>query len=211
MPSSELPVYSARDLSPRYEAFSEEDDEYGNQYSCIRLLSRFCKCDLNQEIIRESLKRLPDENVYPKAPSTIAAFSTSINGSLFLKRPKIGLLPKLMLREAETMELLLRNLHPCIIKYHGCLIKRSRIVSLILDRLPITLQHQLDEGGQHFNVDNYMRKIKSAIHHLHSLGLAHSDLTPMNIIADKCGNPVIIDYGSYQPPGTTFITASTPG
>jgi hypothetical protein len=30
MVNKELPVYSARDLSPRYKAFSKEDDEHGN-------------------------------------------------------------------------------------------------------------------------------------------------------------------------------------
>lgn len=30
MIAEELPLYSARDLSPRYEAFSEDDDEDGN-------------------------------------------------------------------------------------------------------------------------------------------------------------------------------------
>jgi len=30
MVNEELPLYSARDLSPRYEAFAEDDDEDGN-------------------------------------------------------------------------------------------------------------------------------------------------------------------------------------
>jgi len=87
------------------------------------------------EHYRECLQRLPDEDVYPKAPSDITVISPPIGKTLFLKRPKLhldflgtGLLPKLMLHKAETKELLLRNPHPHIVRYHGCLIKRGRII-----------------------------------------------------------------------------------
>jgi hypothetical protein len=33
----------------------------------------------------------------------------------------------------------------------------------------------------------------------------------MNIMIDNCDDPVIIDYGSCQPFGSTLITAGTPG
>jgi serine/threonine protein kinase len=230
MVNEELPLYSARDLSPRYEAFAEDDDEDGNPvflYSSFGYItddyvayfgqSKLRTCELNQEIIRESLQRLPDDDVYPEAPSDVTV-SPPVDKTLFLKRPKLhldflgtGLLPKLMLREAKTMELLLRNPHPHIIRYHGCLIKRGRIVSLVLDRLPVTLKHRLEENAQHFDVEDCMNKIKAAVQHLHSLGLAHNDLMPMNIMVDECDHPVIIDYGSCQPFGSTLITAGTPG
>jgi serine/threonine protein kinase len=231
MVNEELLLYSARDISPRYEAFSEDDDKDGNpiflyssfghitdEYVAYFGQSKFRKCELNQKIIRESLQRLPDQDVYPEAPSDITVISPPIDKTLFLKKPKLhldflgtGLLPKLMLHEAETMELLLRNPHPHIVRYHGCLIKRGRIVSLVLDRLPITLQHRLQKNAQHFDVEDCMNKIEAAVQHLHSLGLAHNDLTPMNIMVDKCDDPVIIDYGSCQPFGNTLITAGTPG
>ena len=231
MVNEELPVYSARDLSPRYEAFSEEDDEHGdpiflyssfgyitNDYVAYFGQSEIRKCDLSQKDIREALKLLPDKDVYPQAPSNVTVVSTPINENLFLKRPKLhlsflgtGLLPKLMLQEAEIMELLLRNPHPHIVKYHGCLVKRGCIVSLVLDRLPVTLQHRLEKSAQHFDVEKCMRKLTSAVDHLHSFGLAHNDLTPSNIMVDKSDNPVIIDYGSCQPFGATLITAGTPG
>jgi serine/threonine protein kinase len=233
MVNEELPVNSARDLSPRYEAFSEEDDEHGNpiflyssfgyftdEYIAYFGQSKLRKRDLTQKDIRESLKRLPDEDVYPEAPSniTVTVVSTPIDGNVFLKRPKLhlafvgtGLLPKLILQEAEIMELLMRNPHPHIVRYRGCLIKRGRIVGLVLDRYPITLQHRLEKSTQHFNVENCMSKITSAVCHLHSLGLAHNDLTPMNIMIDGCDDPIIIDYGSCRPFGRTLVTAGTPG
>jgi hypothetical protein len=126
MVNEELPIYSVRDLSPRYEAFSEDDDEDGNPiflYSSFGYItdeyvayfgqSKLRRCELNQDTIRECLHRLPDEDVYPEAPSDITVISLLVDETLFLKRPKLhldflgtGLLPKLMLLEAETMELL---------------------------------------------------------------------------------------------------------
>jgi len=165
----------------------------------------------------QSLQRLPDADVYPTAPPDITVFSGPISERLYIKKPKLhldfigtGLLPKLMLHEAETMELLLRNRHPHVVMYHGALTKRGLIVGLVLERLSITLQHRL-EKTQVFDIENCMRKLVSAVSHFHSLGLAHNDLTPMNIMVNECDDPFIIDFGSCRPFETTLITAGTPG
>ncbi|KAF2789401.1 serine/threonine-protein kinase-like protein [Melanomma pulvis-pyrius CBS 109.77] len=231
MVNEELPVSSFRDLSPLYQIFSEEDDEHGNpvflyssfghitdEYVAYFGQSSLRTRELTHETIRQSLQRLPDDDVYPKAPSNMTVFSAPINENLLLKRPNLhlhylgtGQLPKLMLQEAEIMELLLRNPHPHIVRYHGCLIRRHLIVGLVLDRHPTTLQCRLEESAHDFNVENCMRKMTSAVCHLHSLGLAHNKLKPMNIMVDKYDDPVIIDYGSCRPFGTNLITADTPG
>ncbi|KAF2254812.1 serine/threonine-protein kinase-like protein [Trematosphaeria pertusa] len=231
MDGQTLPIKSVRDLSPLYEAFSGEDDEHGNPiflYSSFGFItneyvayfgqSNLRKYELTPKDIKDSLKLLPDEDVYPKAPSNVTVFSTPIDSNVFLKGPKLntafkdtGLLPKLLLREVEIMELLMRNPHPYIIGYRGCMIKRGRIVGLVLDRHPMTLKQRLKKGARHFNVESCMKKIISAVHHLHSLGLAHNDLTPMNIMIDESDTPIVIDYGSCQPFGSTLITGGTLG
>lgn len=224
-------IESARDLSPLYEAFSEEDDKNGNPiflYSSFGFISneyiayfgksKLRKYDLTSKDIRESLELLPDEDVYPKAPRDITTSTIPIDSNVFLKRPKLhtdfigtGLLPKLVLQEVKILELLLHSPHPNIIRYHGCLIKRGRIVGIVLDRYPMTLKQRLENGMQHFNVEKCMSNITSAVSHLHSLGLAHNDLTPMNIMIDEHDTPVIIDFGSCQPFSCELITAGTPG
>jgi len=231
MDGQALPIKSTRDLSPLYEAFSEEDDEDGNPifvYSSFGFItnehiayfgqSNLRKYQLTAKDIKESLKLLPDEDVYPKVPLNITVFSTSIDSNVFLKRPKLntafigtGLSSKLLLQEAETMELLMRNPHPHIISYHGCMIKRGRLVGLVLDRYPMTLKQRIQEDARYFNIENCMSKITSVAHHLHSLGLAHNDLTPMNIMVNEHDAPFVIDYGSCQPFGSTLITGGTPG
>jgi serine/threonine protein kinase len=156
--------------------------------------------------------------VYPQAPWNITTFAEPISSDVFLKGPKLhadfigtGLLPKLFLQEAKILEHLLENPHPNIIRYRGCLIERDRIVGIILDRHPMTLKRRLENDMRGFNAENCMREITSAVNHLHSLGLAHNDLTPMNIMVDEHDTSIIIDFGSCQPFGCKLITAGTPG
>ncbi|KAF2175643.1 hypothetical protein K469DRAFT_743221 [Zopfia rhizophila CBS 207.26] len=198
-----LPIKSVQDLSPLYEAFSEEDDEHGNPiflYSSFGFItneyiayfgqSNLRKYELTPKDIKDSLKLLPDEDVYPKAPLNVTVFSTPIDSNVFLKGLKLntafkdtGLLPKLLLQEVEIMELLMRNPHPHIISYRGYMIKRGRI--------------RLQKGARHFNVENCIRKIISGVCHLYSLGLAHNDLTLINIMINEYDTSVVIDYGSW--------------
>jgi serine/threonine protein kinase len=231
MDGQALPIKSVRDLSPLYEAFSEEDDEHGqpiflyssfgfitNEYIAYFGQSNLRKYQLTAKDIKKSLELLPDEDVYPEVPSNVTAFSKSIDSNMFLKGPKLntafkgtGLLPKLLLQEVEIMEFLMRNPHPNIIGYRGCMIKRGRVVGLVLDRHPMTLKQRLQKGARNFDIENCFRKITSAARHLHLLGLAHNDFTPMNIMIDECDTPIVIDYGSCRPFGSTLITGGTPG
>lgn len=75
----------------------------------------------------------------------------------------------------------------------------------------MTLEQRLKDGMHHPDVETCMSKITSAVSHIHTLGLAHNDLTPMNIMVDESDTPFIIDFGSCQPFGCELITAGTPG
>jgi len=141
-----------------------------------------------------------------------------MDGTVFLKGPKLytsfigtGLLPKLILQEVQTLELLQHTPHPNIICYHGCLIRRGRIVGIVLDRHSMTLEQRLKDSMRYLDVETCMSKITSAISHIHTLKLAHNDPTPMNIVVDDDDTPFIIDFGSCQPFGCELITAGTPG
>ncbi|KAF1919703.1 serine/threonine-protein kinase-like protein [Ampelomyces quisqualis] len=226
-----LRIESVRDLSPLYEAFSEEDDEHGNPiflYSSFGFISddftayfgrsKLRKYDLSSKDIEESLELLPDEDVYPEAPWNITTSTRPIDSSVFPKGPKLhtvfigtGLLPKLMLQEVQIFELLQHNPHPNIIHYHGCLIRRSRIVGIVLDRQSMTLEQRLKDSTRYLDVETCIGKITSAVSHIHTLELAHNDLTPMNIVVDEYDTPFIIDFGSCRPFGCELITAGTPG
>ena len=211
-----LRIESVRDISPLYEAFSEEDDEHGNPiflYSSYGYIgddftayirrSKLRKYDLTSKNIKESLQLLPDEDVYPEAPRSITTYTAPIDNSVFLKDPKLhtafigtGLLSKLILQEVEILELLQHNPHPNIIRYHGCLTRRGRIVDIVFDRHPLTLEQRLRDVTRPLDVETCIRKITPGVSHMHALKIVHNDLTPMNIMVDDYDTPIIIDFGS---------------
>ena len=100
-----------------------------------------------------------------------------------------------------------------MIRYYGCLIKRGHIVDIILDRCSMTLKERLEIDIQDFNVDKFMNRLTSAVHHLHLLVPARNNPCPMNIMIDEADDdtPAIINFGSCQSFGRKFITAGTPG
>ena len=56
-----------------------------------------------------------------------------------------------------------------------------------------------------------MAGIEAAVSHLHSLGLAHNDLNPSNVVLDKSNEPILIDFGSCRPFGRELVSTGTPG
>jgi serine/threonine protein kinase len=231
MADQALKIKSCQDLCLLYETFSDEDDEDGNPvflYSSFGYISdeyvpyfgesELRKDDLTPKDIVDSLQLIPDEEVYPQAPDGITISAIPTDSRVFFKAPKLNaaflgtnLLQKLVLQEANALELLKRNPHPNIDSYHGCLIERGRIVGFVLDRYPLTLEERLKHSAEKIDIETCMNKIVSAVNHLHSLGLAHNDLTPMNIMVDKNDSPVLTDFGSCGPFGARLITAGTPG
>lgn len=227
-------ISSHRDLSPVYRTYAEELDEDGNlvflfssfghftaEYHAYFGQSKMRPIDLTVEEILECLKPLPDDDVYPKLPTPpITTFPGTIDDTVFLKKPKVnldfigtGILPKLVLQEAETMEVFLCQPHPNIIRYHGCVTRRGRIIGLVLDRYDMTLEQRLERHLiPNLDVDSFMEQIESAIEHLHKLGLAHNDLNPFNIMVDEDNKTLcLIDFGSCRPFGSSLITGGTPG
>jgi serine/threonine protein kinase len=56
----------------------------------------------------------------------------------------------------------------------------------------------------------FFAALESAIDYLHSLGLAHNDINPGNIMV-KDEMPVLIDFGSCQPYGKNLRSLGTKG
>ena len=151
------------------------------------------------------------------------ASSTAPRDNIYVKRPQIGSwdeewwrpsIGPLLLSEALVMERIAAGgpAHPNIVRYHGCRVRNNRLVGIELQKYPISLnQHFHEDGEPPADVDDFVAKVDSAIRHLHSLGLAHNDLNPSNIMLDETGAPVLIDFGSCQPFGGRLKTLGTPG
>jgi serine/threonine protein kinase len=237
-------VTSVRELRPLTEWFLTQDD---GQQKLSRttfgfVTDSYCsyfgqatvgKWELTTEMVNQCLERIPDEDIYPEAPPhiTIAPTSTHGRSDVFVKGPNLrryedlkgtGIAAKLLLYEAEMLELLSRpSQHPNIIRYHGCIVERGRIVGLVLDRHALTLQQRLTADMDSFDQDDIgvfdekscISKIELAVEHIHSRGLAHNDLNPSNIMLrfGEPTEPIIIDFGSCQPLGNNLLSAGTPG
>ncbi len=61
------------------------------------------------------------------------------------------------------------------------------------------LQDILDSSDQPFTPDQIvilLKKMLSAVEFIHQVGILHRDISPDNILIDKTGNPVLIDFGA---------------
>ena len=65
--------------------------------------------------------------------------------------------------------------------------------------------------GEPFDGAGCMAALRSAVAHLHALGLAHNDINPANVMLDGAGAPVLIDFGSCRPFGERLESTGTPG
>ncbi|KAK4552394.1 hypothetical protein LTR86_010408 [Recurvomyces mirabilis] len=180
------------------------------------------KYDLTVEDLKRTLKRIPDEQIYPIATPPISIVSRCENdeNSLYIKRPQLAgcddadiaaLLPGLLLEEARLLEFLRTHPHPNIIRYYGCTLKNGRITGIALEKHDVLLLYRYEDRPLPFNTAACKDGVRAGVEHLHSLGLAHNDLNPMNILLDKDDKPVIVDYGSCRNFGEQLISAGTPG
>ncbi|OCK92310.1 kinase-like protein, partial [Cenococcum geophilum 1.58] len=173
---------------------------------------------LTLETINKSLERVPDEDVYPIAPSHITSV-TKADSSFFFKGPMLtfyvelggsGLIAKALLQEVEMLEFLQCNPHPNVIRYYGRQVHRGRIVGLLLERHPYTLEERLRNDGHNLDLKSGFDGIKSGVRHLHSLELAHNDIKPSNIMVSAEDTWILIDFGSCRPVGESLTVAGCP-
>lgn len=168
---------------------------------------------LTLETINESSKLVADEDVYPEAPSHITRVIKA--DGHFFKRPALtfydeiggsGKIAKELLLELEMLELLERDPHPNIMRYHSCQVHRSRILGLVLERYPYTLEERMRNGGHDLNLKVGFDGIKSGMGH-HSLRLAHNDIKASNIMVDADNTWILVDIGPF---GENLSTAGIP-
>lgn len=170
----------------------------------------------------KALEPVPDKDLFPELPAdtqlTIAVDYDE--GSYFCKRPGLFRFepgfdfgtPKQVLDETLIMEKLAKHPHPNIIHYKGCRVKRGRITGIVVDKYEMSLEQFVRSAElKDLDIDAFLSAINSAVDHLHSLGLAHNDINPGNIMMGEKNKPVLIDFGSCQPFGRLLQTFGTPG
>ncbi|KAI1302018.1 kinase-like domain-containing protein [Xylaria venustula] len=168
------------------------------------------KAEISFEQVSATLQPIPDHEIFPEWPSSGIKQLTQDPSAptVFIKRPNlpkydvykrynvVHLLARSLLEEAHTMEFLSAHPHPNLIRYHGCRAQRGYLTGIVLDYHPHNLEDYLKNRTGTIDKSTFMDALESAIHHLHSLGWAHNDLNPSNVLVDACGKPVLIDFGS---------------
>ncbi|KAI9656023.1 MAG: hypothetical protein M1821_005084 [Bathelium mastoideum] len=190
----------------RYTMFAAVDDDvvYYGQLAMPRH-----KISLRQ--LTSSLNPISDDDLFPQWPATgvdLTQAPEKLPDNIYIKRPNLSmydvfkehgvlsLLPKGLMQEAQAMQVISRNPHPNIVAFYGCRVRRGRITGLVLDRYPYNLTEYVRNGVGAIDTEVFMRTLEAAIHHLHSLGWAHNDLNPGNILVNEAGMPILIDFGS---------------
>ncbi|KAI0974131.1 kinase-like domain-containing protein [Xylaria arbuscula] len=168
------------------------------------------KADISFDQVTAALKPIPDREIFPEWPLSGTEQSTQAPSvpSAFIKRPNLSqydifkrhnvvhLLARGLLEEAQTMEFLSAHPHPNIIRYHGCRSRRGYLTGIVLDHHPYDLKGYLKNRVGTIDKKAFMDALESTIHHLHSLGWAHNDLNPTNVLVDGSRKPILIDFGS---------------
>jgi serine/threonine protein kinase len=123
-----------------------------------------------------------------------------------------------LLEEVLVMERLSKTPHPYIVRYLGCRVHRGHITSIVLERLERDLcSYAADKPDDFARIDKdaFLAGVESAVKFLHSLGLAHNDLNPRNVMVreadDGSCSPVLIDFDSCAPLGGRLMTGGTEG
>lgn len=171
-----------------------------------------------------ALKRIDDDEIYPKVPEgstlKVAPEPPLDDASIYIKRPglmryemKIGTdcIPKEVMKEAIIMEKISKLQHPHIVEYHGCRVRRGRVTGIVIERLPWTLRQYVRlPAFQQLDKTTFVEALQSAVDAIHSLGMAHNDINPDNIMV-KDGMPMLIDFGSCQLLGEETLSCGTRG
>lgn len=229
-PASQPQLSSKRDLTGLCEVEDLETgsvlcttfsfvDGYNNVW--FGQVSGVRKYDLTVEDLKRNLRRIPDEIVYPELASGLTIITDDEEMKrYYIKRPKLlclddreatQLLPKMLVEEAHVLEFLKPYRHQNLVKYHGCILKQGRIAGIALEKYDIMLQYRFEDDPRALDAIACMDGIRAGVEHLHSLGLAHNDLNPMNIALDKDDQPVILDFGSCRKFGDALLSGGTHG
>ncbi|KUJ16408.1 uncharacterized protein LY89DRAFT_685400 [Mollisia scopiformis] len=101
-----------------------------------------------------------------------------------------------LLVEARIYESFRDLPHPHILQYKGCVVRDGRIVALALPKLPETLGARIEDETRPIDGVKVYEEVSAGLRYLHSLGLAHNDIAPSNIMLREDDTAVIIDFGS---------------
>jgi len=161
--------------------------------------------DLEPGALAQYLKPIEQTDIYPSLAGT--KIDLTVAPVRYTKRPDIssvsatpkGTVRNQFMHEVEIHELLSRYPHPSVVRYLGCVLQDGMIVAFHLEKCSRTLLDRIEQDDK-FSEDAFekcMDQIESGLQHLHSLGFAHNDLSPANIMFNSDETEaILIDFDS---------------
>ena len=112
----------------------------------------------------------------------------------------------------------MKHPHRNIAKYHGCRVQDDRITGICYDKYHESLMQRVNPGSHckrrlHLNekkpllnVSLMLESVRKGLEHLHSLGFAHNNINPSNIMffSEDSDEAVITGLGSCRAIGVPF-------
>lgn len=175
----------------------------GDKYFSSKLFEQFARPENLSSIKRDSLEEIPVEHIWPPLEDGLSICDEPEKPNVYIKRPRLtgydgsASLSSFLLQEARICEILLRNEHPNIARYLGCVTNDGRVTGLCFEKYSETLAKRL-EDGRSVDQESCFQQICAGIDHLHSLNLVHNDIHSGNIMSldNEGGSFVIIDFDS---------------
>lgn len=131
--------------------------------------------------MRQNLKEIQDQKIYPPQSPDITVVRDIDTGSYFIKWPKLlcldnedeaKLVPQMFIDEIKTLEKLKTHPHTNFVRYFGCTVRRGRVTGIVLERHDILLQYRHEDDPRYLDINACMEGIRAGIKHLHELGFA---------------------------------------
>lgn len=167
--------------------------------------------EIDKDAVLKDLQPIPRENLYPQFSShlTRAPDIDMPHPEVYIKTPDLKqyspdngqVLADRLLNEAEIHEILLKHPHPCLDQSLGCVVGNDgRIMGLMFRKYGRNMWDQKSfRKGQ---LNRCIEALEDALQHLHDLGLAHNDVSPLWVMSKDDGKPVLTDFSTCQYIGT---------
>lgn len=194
-------------VSKRVVELNGEDVYYVN----FREDNKWFNSRMNDDVELDKLQNIIELNInelmpIPKDDMKIFGEFKQISDEYYTKFFDVSLLgymdkPRTVFEsEIEVYEKIAKAPHNNICKYFGCVTgvqeyMHNMLIGIVLEKCDYTLEEAIKNNIK-IDKQKIMIEIKSAVCHLHSMGLVHGDINPKNIMLRNTGEAVLIDFDS---------------
>ena len=187
------PQFEVADLGPANESLAPGTELLGGQYTIERYLSSggfgityLARDSLDRRVV---IKECYPEALCSRTNKSVRARSTAHVG-------EFQSLVSMFVREARSIAKLK---HPNIVGVHQ-VFEDNQTAYMALDLIEgQDLQCLIEEGRDDFTPERIQKLLITLLHAIamvHDQDMLHRDISPDNVLLDKWGNPILIDFGA---------------